>query len=114
MEHLADWCPDALRFLGLPPGWRFLVAGAYADAWEDPQLLRPDVAVVDTKCAETLGDEDLTSISDTELAEIEQRCAAATPGPWRAFVEGRDHESGSSFIQTAAWAKDLLHLSVIK
>ncbi len=55
-----------------------------------------------------------TSISDTELAEIEQRCAAATPGPWRAFVEGRDHESGSSFIQTAAWAKDLLHLSVIK
>ena len=59
VEHLADWCPDALRFLGLPPGWRFLVAGAYADAWEDPQLLRPDVAVVDTKCAETLGDEDL-------------------------------------------------------
>jgi hypothetical protein len=43
-----------------------------------------------------------TSIRDTELAEIEQRCAAATPGPWRAFVEGRDHESGSSFIQTAA------------
>jgi hypothetical protein len=39
VEHLADWCPVALRFLGLPPGWRFLVAGEYEDVWEDPTLL---------------------------------------------------------------------------
>ena len=39
VEHLVEWCPDALRFLGLPPGWRFLVAGEYEDVWEDPSLL---------------------------------------------------------------------------
>ena len=37
--HLAEWCPAALRFLGLPPGWRFLTAGDYEDVWEDPTLL---------------------------------------------------------------------------
>jgi hypothetical protein len=25
---------------------------------------------------------------------------AAAPGPWKSFVEGRDHTSGSSFIAT--------------
>ena len=39
VEHLADWCPDAIRFLGLPPGWRFLVADGYEDVWEDQSLL---------------------------------------------------------------------------
>jgi hypothetical protein len=39
VEHLAEWCPVALRFLGLPPGWRFLVAGEYEDVWQDPSLL---------------------------------------------------------------------------
>jgi hypothetical protein len=39
VEHLSEWCPEALRFLGLPPGWRFLVAGDYEDVWEDPSLL---------------------------------------------------------------------------
>jgi hypothetical protein len=39
VEHMAQWCPDAIRFLGLPPGWRFLVAGEYEDVWEDPTLL---------------------------------------------------------------------------
>lgn len=41
-------------------------------------------------------------ISDEELDEIERRCAAASPGPWRSFVEGRDHESGSELIRTGA------------
>lgn len=36
-----------------------------------------------------------------ELQQILARCEAATGGPWRSFVEGRDHESGSNFIQTA-------------
>ncbi len=39
-----------------------------------------------------------------ELDEIRCRCGAATPGPWKAFVEGRDHESGSSFIMTGEGA----------
>ena len=40
-------------------------------------------------------------LSDEELRQIETRCDVATQGPWRSFVEGRDHASGSDFIQTA-------------
>ena len=40
-------------------------------------------------------------ISDDELANILARAEAATPGPWRSHVEGRDHTSGSSFIKTS-------------
>jgi hypothetical protein len=43
---------------------------------------------------------DNTPLTDEELAAIRARCAAATPGPWRSHVEGRDHTSGSSFIMT--------------
>jgi hypothetical protein len=39
VEHLKEWCPDVIRFLGLPPGWRFLIAGDYEDVWEDESLL---------------------------------------------------------------------------
>ena len=39
VEHLNEWCPAAIRFLGLPPGWRFLVAGEQEDVWKDPSLL---------------------------------------------------------------------------
>jgi hypothetical protein len=39
VAHLVEWCPLALKFLGLPPGWRFLVADGYEDVWEDPSLL---------------------------------------------------------------------------
>jgi hypothetical protein len=38
-RHLSDWCPDAIRFLGLPPGWRFLVAPGQEDVWYDATLL---------------------------------------------------------------------------
>lgn len=41
---------------------------------------------------------DNTPLTEEELAAIRARCAAATPGPWRSYVEGRDHTSGSSFI----------------
>jgi hypothetical protein len=40
------------------------------------------------------------ALSDVELEEIRQRCDSATPGPWKSFIEGRDHTSGSSFIMT--------------
>ena len=39
VEHLAEWRPEILKFLGLPPGWRFLTDGTHDDAWEDPALL---------------------------------------------------------------------------
>lgn len=39
-------------------------------------------------------------LSDEELNSIAGRVTAATKGPWRSFIEGRDHQSGSSFIMT--------------
>jgi hypothetical protein len=38
-KHLQVCCPEALKFLGLPPGYRFLVAGDYVDVWFDESLL---------------------------------------------------------------------------
>ena len=40
VSHLAEWRPAILRFLGLAPGWRFLMAGGHVDVWEDPMLLK--------------------------------------------------------------------------
>lgn len=37
--HLQENCPEILQFLGLPPGWRFLLAGDHADVWYDSSLL---------------------------------------------------------------------------
>ena len=39
-------------------------------------------------------------ITDEELVQIEQRANLAQAGPWKAFIEGRVHESGSDFIMT--------------
>ena len=39
-------------------------------------------------------------LTDTELKDISDRCQKATSGPWKSFIEGRDHESGSDFIRT--------------
>ena len=44
-------------------------------------------------------------ITDKELDEIEFRANSAQPGPWKAFIEDRDHESGSSFIMTGEEGK---------
>lgn len=38
-HHLIEYCPEALKFLGLPPGYRFLIAGDYVDVWFDESLL---------------------------------------------------------------------------
>jgi hypothetical protein len=40
------------------------------------------------------------AISEQQLLDIEHRCKAATPGPWKSYIEGRDHDSGSDFIRT--------------
>ncbi len=40
-------------------------------------------------------------LSDEELHAIEDRCAAASPGPWTSYVEGRDHWGGDDFIRVS-------------
>ncbi len=39
-------------------------------------------------------------ILDTVLQAIKARCEATSVAPWVSFIEGRDHEAGSSFIMT--------------
>jgi hypothetical protein len=46
--------------------------------------------------------EDHKIVDDEELEAIRRRCDAATPGPWKSFIEGRDHTGGSSFIMTGS------------
>ena len=38
-SHVSEWCPLAEKYLGLPPGWRFLIAPDYEDVWYDPNVL---------------------------------------------------------------------------
>ena len=38
ISHIETWTPLALKFLGLPPGWRFLVTPDYEDVWYDESL----------------------------------------------------------------------------
>ncbi|WP_321809645.1 MULTISPECIES: hypothetical protein [unclassified Burkholderia] len=38
--HLSDWAPLVIPYLGLPPGWRFLITEEYEDVWEDSDLLK--------------------------------------------------------------------------
>lgn len=42
VDHLDEWCPQIKKYLGLPPGWRFLIAGDYEDVWFDESLLTLD------------------------------------------------------------------------
>ena len=39
-------------------------------------------------------------MTEQEIREIEDRCKSASPGPWKSLIEGRDIESGASFIMT--------------
>lgn len=51
-------------------------------------------------------------VTDEELAEIEARLTAASPGPWTSFVEGRDHQSGDDFIRISeSDAEDDMYVS---
>ncbi len=44
-------------------------------------------------------------LTTEQLAEIKTRVDAATRGPWRSFIEGRDQLGGSSFIMTGEGAE---------
>ncbi len=37
-EHISEYCPAIEKYLGLPPGWRILIAEEYEDVWYDPSL----------------------------------------------------------------------------
>ena len=39
VKHLDEWRPETRKYLGLPPGWRFLIAPGYEDVWYDAALL---------------------------------------------------------------------------
>jgi hypothetical protein len=39
VSHLEDWYPSIIKYLGLPPGWRFLITDQSEDVWEDKTLL---------------------------------------------------------------------------
>jgi hypothetical protein len=45
VEHIDEWCPAVQKYLGLPPGWRFLVAGEVEDVWYDDDLLSSEQKV---------------------------------------------------------------------
>ena len=47
-------------------------------------------------------------LSDKELSAIRERAEKAARGPWKAFVEDRDMQCGSSFIQTQDYDIELL------
>jgi hypothetical protein len=40
VSHLVELCPEVLKYLGLAPGWRFLIGeNGYEDVWEDKSLI---------------------------------------------------------------------------
>ena len=51
-------------------------------------------------------------MTDEELQEIRNRCEKATGGKWTAYIEGRDIECGSSFIQTAGEDLEIIGATV--
>jgi len=39
VAHIQDYLPEIQKYLGLPPGYRFLVAEGYEDVWFDAELV---------------------------------------------------------------------------
>lgn len=40
VEHLEEWCPSVMKYLGLASGWRFMIDNdGFEDVWEDLSLL---------------------------------------------------------------------------
>jgi hypothetical protein len=40
VKHLNEWCPWIIKYLGLAPGWRFLVTPDHEDVWQDKSILK--------------------------------------------------------------------------
>ena len=39
VSHISNYLPEVEKYLALPPGYRFLIAGDYEDVWHDPSLI---------------------------------------------------------------------------
>jgi hypothetical protein len=39
IEHIENWIPNISKYLGLAPGWRFLIANDLEDVWFDEIIL---------------------------------------------------------------------------
>ncbi len=39
IKHINEWVPNISRFLGLAPGWRFILTGNYEDVRFDSKIL---------------------------------------------------------------------------
>jgi hypothetical protein len=46
--------------------------------------------------------DDQRPLTDADLNAMQLRVEAASKGPWRSFIEGRDHTSGDDFIRIGA------------
>jgi hypothetical protein len=43
VEHVEKYCPAAISFLGLPPGWNFLTDGrGFVDVWQTESISSKD------------------------------------------------------------------------
>ena len=40
VSHLQSRCPEIMKYLGLGPGWRFLIAPKQEDVWFDFSLIK--------------------------------------------------------------------------
>jgi len=50
-------------------------------------------------------------VKSSELDAIEKRALAASPGPWKAYVEGRDHWGGDNFIMVGGDSDEDMYVS---
>ena len=50
-------------------------------------------------------------LTEKDLLEIESRVNQTQKGLWKAYIEGRDHESGSHFIMTGVGSNDEMTLN---
>lgn len=41
IEHIENWVLNISKYLGLGPGWRFMVANDFEDVWFDESILEP-------------------------------------------------------------------------
>ncbi len=42
IEHRAEYCPVALPFLALPPGWALITDDSSIDVWFDPKYFKAE------------------------------------------------------------------------
>jgi hypothetical protein len=54
----------------------------------------------------------MEKITKEMIEEIEKRLSDASPAPWKSFLEGRDHVSGSDFIRVGEGATRKMDIEI--